>query len=66
MPPCPRDLTGDFADGVHEDLLREIDDLKSENEYLKVRFINWLINSFIRLVIMANTIYLFIYFFCMV
>ncbi|XP_026105771.1 protein SOGA1-like isoform X2 [Carassius auratus] len=29
------DLTGDFADGVHEDLLREIDDLKSENEYLK-------------------------------
>ncbi|KAL0157985.1 hypothetical protein M9458_046061, partial [Cirrhinus mrigala] len=29
------DLTGDFADGVHEDLLREIDDLRSENEYLK-------------------------------
>uniref|UniRef100_A0A8C2EPC1 SOGA coiled-coil domain-containing protein n=1 Tax=Cyprinus carpio TaxID=7962 RepID=A0A8C2EPC1_CYPCA len=29
------DLTGDFADGMHEDLLREIDDLKSENEYLK-------------------------------
>lgn len=34
------DLTGDFADGVHEDLLREIDDLKSENEYLKVRFVD--------------------------
>nr|XP_055043621.1 protein SOGA1 [Misgurnus anguillicaudatus] len=29
------DLTGDFADGVHEDLMREIDDLRSENEYLK-------------------------------
>ncbi|XP_026055667.1 protein SOGA1 [Carassius auratus] len=29
------DLTGDFAVGVHEDLLREIDDLRSENEYLK-------------------------------
>ncbi|KAI2649635.1 Protein SOGA1 [Labeo rohita] len=29
------DLTGDFADGVHEDLLREIDDIRSENEYLK-------------------------------
>lgn len=29
------DLTGDFTDGVHEDLLREIDDLRSENEYLK-------------------------------
>ncbi|XP_016299903.1 protein SOGA1-like [Sinocyclocheilus anshuiensis] len=29
------DLTGDFADGVHADLLREIDDLRSENGYLK-------------------------------
>ncbi|XP_051961525.1 protein SOGA1-like [Xyrauchen texanus] len=29
------DLTGDFDDGVHEDLLREIDDLRSENVYLK-------------------------------
>lgn len=34
------DLTGDFTDGVHEDLLREIDDLRSENEYLKVRLID--------------------------
>lgn len=38
------DLTGDFAEGVHEDLLREIDDLRSENEYLKVRLTDWLIN----------------------
>lgn len=34
------DLTGDFADGEHEDLLREIDDLRSENEYIKVRFVD--------------------------
>lgn len=30
------DGTGDFTDGVHEDLMREIEDLRSENEYLKV------------------------------
>lgn len=31
------DLTGEFVDGVHDELVREIDDLRSENEYLKVR-----------------------------
>lgn len=33
------DVTGDFTDGVHEDLMREIEDLRSENEYLKVKII---------------------------
>lgn len=31
------DLTGEFVDGMHDELVREIDDLRSENEYLKVR-----------------------------
>ncbi|XP_041953600.1 protein SOGA1 [Alosa sapidissima] len=29
------DLTGEFVDGMHDELLREIEDLRSENEYLK-------------------------------
>ncbi|KAL7864884.1 hypothetical protein AOLI_G00163040 [Acnodon oligacanthus] len=29
------DITGDFSEGPHGELLREIDDLRSENEYLK-------------------------------
>lgn len=33
------DVAGDFTDGVHEDLMREIEDLRSENEYLKVKVI---------------------------
>ncbi|XP_066526245.1 microtubule cross-linking factor 2 isoform X2 [Hoplias malabaricus] len=36
---CPSlafsDITGEFTQGLHEELLREIDDLRSENEYLK-------------------------------
>lgn len=31
------DLTGDFTEGLHGELLREVEELRSENEYLKVQ-----------------------------
>lgn len=32
------DLTEEFMDGMHEEFVREIEELRSENEYLKVSF----------------------------
>lgn len=36
------DLTEEFTDGLHEEYLREIEELRSENDYLKVRNIHFL------------------------
>lgn len=33
------DLTEEFIDGTHEEFVREIEELRSENDYLKVRFV---------------------------
>lgn len=40
------DLTGEFVDGMHDELVREIDDLRSENEYLKVRLFSFIFTHF--------------------
>lgn len=41
------DLTEEFMDGMHEEFVRDIEELRSENEYLKVSF-SWLSRALAR------------------